>query len=505
MSTRIVFRTDASTTMGWGHVARCMTLACGLRARGRAPEFVCCETNGHPGNWLQSLGFPVTLLAMGRREWTWESDASATRQVIEATSAPVDWLIVDHYDLDAQWESALRSSVGRIMAIDDLADRPHEADILFDQNIIKNAHCRYDGLVPGACVRLLGPEWSLLGPAYAEAHARMPARVGRIERILVSFGSADVQAATTRVVEALLRVGRADLVIDVVVPVWSWQLERLHTLMGDQPNLHLHTDVPTLLPLLALADLSIGACGVTSWERLTMGVPSVVLTLAENQRPIAEELHRRGLVRWLGDAVDMSAAGLDSALATVLAGELDEGWSTACLATMDGRGLTRTLAVLLADAGCPLNARTAGPGDEARTLEWANDPGTRRTALTKGPISVETHRGWFRRRLRDMDGCEFFIVETADQVPVGQVRFEEQGTGDWEVHYLVAPVFRGRGLGQQVMQTALARFVNIRGALTVVGRVKPDNVPSCRIFEALGFERVSAADAAVCTYQLSNV
>lgn len=498
---RIVFRADASTTIGWGHVARCVTLADGLRARGCTPEFVCRDTDGHPADWLRGRGFPVTLLPAMHGAWTWEADASATRLAIEASSTPVAWLIVDHYELEAKWESALRPVAARLMAIDDLANRPHDVDVVFDQNAIANAERRYDGLVSDACVRLIGPEWAVLAPAYADAHTRMPARVGHIGRVLVSFGGADVPAVTTRVVESLLRVGDDAVVIDVVVPASSPQLPHLRALAAGRPTLQVHTDVPSLLPLLALADLSIGACGVTSWERLTMGVPSVVVTLAPNQQPIAEELHRRGLVRWLGDAADVTPGDLDQALLDVLRAGLDESWSRACLAAVDGRGLSRTLAVLLADAHTPLQARIARPDDEARVLAWANDPGTRRTAFTRDAISADTHRGWFRRRLRNLDACEFFIVETTDQVPVGQVRCERQPDGEWEVHYLVAPAFRGRGLGRRVMQAALAMFADLRGAVTVVGRVKPDNEPSCRIFEALGFVRISAPDAAICVYQ----
>ena len=236
-----------------------------------------------------------------------------------------------------------------------------------------------------------------------------------------------------------------------------------------------------------------------------MGVPAVVLTLAENQRPVAEELDRRGLVRWLGDASSVSTAALDAALADVVATDLDARWSLACLAAVDGRGLERTVATLVSDARTVLRARGAEPDDEARVLTWANDPGTRRTAFTRDPISRETHRRWFRRRLRDLDASEFSIIETLEGVPVGQVRFERQASGDWEVHYLVAPAFRGRGLGRNVLQAGLARFVEVRGVAPVFGRVQRDNTASCRIFEALGFALASAPTDATCTYVREDI
>ena len=498
--TRAVIRVDGSRSIGHGHVTRCLTLAAGLRERGIAPEFVCRDLEQSLESRIRSRGLPIAFLQSGQSSWTWAEDAAATQRALGPAAGDVAWLIVDHYELDARWEQAMRPWTTRVMVVDDMANRPHDADVLLDQNLVADAERRYDGLVSDRCVRLLGPEWALLTPEYADAHARMPARAGRIGRVLVSFGGADADGVTTRVVESLLRLDADDLRVDVVVSAASPQLPRLRALADKAPAIRVMTDVPNLASLLAESDFAIGACGATSWERLAMGVPSGMLTLAENQRPIAKELDRRGLARWLGDAGEVSDAAIDAALSDVIGRDLDERWSRACLETVDGLGLVRTLSVLTSDARTPLIARGAGPADEARILAWANDRGTRATAFNPAPIDSATHRGWFRRRLRNLDGCEFSIVETPDGVPVGQVRLERQEQGDWEVHYLVAPAFRGRGLGRNLLEAGLKRFAARRGAGTVVGRVKSTNTASCRIFEALGFSLASAPDDVTRTY-----
>ena len=93
-----------------------------------------------------------------------------------------------------------------------------------------------------------------------------------------------------------------------------------------------------------------------------------------------------------------------------------------------------------------LTVREATVQDEALLLEWANDPVTRANALHAASIPAATHRIWLRQRLANREGCRLYVVESARGMPVGQVRFERSNNA-WEIHYALAPRFRGRGLG----------------------------------------------------------
>src|SRR5689334_18687173 len=170
---KTAFRVDASIHIGTGHVMRCLTLANALREQGAAVLFVCREHEGHLCDLLERDGHAVRRLPVPRvgiqtrdaadHAWwlgaSWQEDAEQTRAAIDSLGAKPDWLIVDHYAVDHQWDATLRKSVGRIMVIDDFADRVHDCDLLLDQNLVAQMHSRYAGKVPAACGMLVGPQY----------------------------------------------------------------------------------------------------------------------------------------------------------------------------------------------------------------------------------------------------------------------------------------------------------------------------------------------------------
>jgi len=502
---QILIRTDASPTIGTGHVMRCLTLAGALAERGVEVSFICREHAGHLCDLIEARGFRVYRLPApdsdfeaGRTPahaaWlgaTWQEDAGQTGAVIKTLGARPDWLVVDHYALDSRWERALRPLVGRIFVIDDIADRDHDCDLLLDQNLFADMQTRYTGKVPADCRLLLGPEYALLQPIYAELHDRIPPREGPVQRIFISFGGADRDNLTGRVLAAFLGLNRPDIDVDVVISDSSPYASEIQALGAGHANIHLHGNLPTLAPLMARADLAIGAAGITSWERLCLGLPALVVTLAENQRPIAEELQRLKLVRWLGHKDEISEQDIKRAIAELIKGDIDEEWSLRCQATVDGRGVDHVGAALTITAETPLLVRHARLSDEALLLVWANDPETRRNSFSPDFIPAEEHRRWFRSRLRDLDGCRIYVLETRGGIPVGQVRFDLTDR-KWEIDYSLAPHFRGRGLGQPLLKAALLKLRSEISGVLVLGRVKESNLPSRKIFESLGFNARSS-------------
>lgn len=481
---------------------RCLTLAVALREQSKDVRFVCREHVGHLCNLIEARGFPVARLSASESErghieaeerygaWlgtSWQADAEQTRAAIEAMGTTPGWLVVDHYAIDARWERALRPLVKRCLVIDDLADRPHACDVLLDQNFVAGMYTRYAARVPEDCALLLGPEYALLQSVYAELHDRIPPRAGKIQRALVFFGGADSADLTGRTVAAFLALNRADVELDVVITPGSPHETQIHRQTEGHDNIHLHQRLPSLAHLTVHADLGIGAGGATNWERLCLGLPALVITMAENQRPIAEQLHHAGLIRWLGDESAVDLPTLTRALGEVLEQGISEQWSACCLAAVDGKGARRVGAALTVNSTTRLCARFATAHDEVLLLRWANDPVTRRNGFSAQPISAETHRSWFRARLRELETCRLFIIETEDEVPVGQVRFDKLDA-TWKINYALAPQFRGRGCGRNLLRTALAKLHAEFPGVPVFGQVKEGNLPSHRVFAALGFQ-----------------
>lgn len=509
----VTFRVDASTAMGIGHVMRCLTLADALRESGYQSLFVCRTHSGHLCDLLAERGHSVARLPVNpppliaqegeprHAAWlgdSWSNDAEQTRRAMVDFGGASAWIVIDHYAIERGWESTLRSMTGRILVIDDLADRVHECDLLLDQNLVPNLQQRYDGKLPARGVALLGPEYALLQPVYSELRPQVQPRVGAIRRLLVFFGGADNDNLTGRVLEAFIGLNRPDVAVDVVITAAMRHAESVRRQIASRDNIHLHTGLPTLAHLIFRSDLAIGAGGATSWERLCLGLPALVITLADNQRPLAEGLQQAGLIRWLGHSDVTTVDAIADALAELLRDGLDESWSRNCLDAVDGQGLRRVCTAMLLDVNAPLHVRRAHAGDERQLLVWANDPVTRRNAFSTAPISAETHHRWFHGRLAN-PASRLFIVESGNGVALGQVRFDLD-EGNWRIDYSLAPMLRGRGLGRPLLEAALTMLASERAGDAVIGEVKMINVPSRRVFESLGF-RTHSQNSDVVEYR----
>jgi len=483
---------------------RCLTLARALGEHGLAASFVMREHAGHLASLVEAQGFAVTLLPVAvnghdvngtsHASWlgaSWEQDANDTVQALGPD--PVEWLVVDHYAIDRRWEARLRSRVRRILVIDDLADRPHDCDLLLDQNLVASPWNRYRSRVAEGCAVLLGPAYALLQPEYAALHERAVPREGAVRRVLISFGGADEDDLTARALEALLSVGGPDVGIDVVVGPSNAHLAELRAKGAEHARVSIHHGLTSLAGLLMHADVAIGGAGSTSWERLCLGVPSIMVAQAENQRAIAEALSEQKLAIWIGDEKSATTARFAEALGDLIEHGLSAEWSRRCLATVDGRGTERVCAALTGTDSTQLRARPASFDDEALLLEWANDPVTRGNAFTEGTITSAEHHAWLENRLADADGCRLFIVETSEGVPIGQVRFDRL-PGGWRLSYALAPAFRGRRLGRPLLEVAMGALASCEPAGTLFAEVKPANAPSQRVLQSLGFAERRVGD-----------
>ena len=289
---------------------RCLTLANELAWQGHECWFVCREHPGSLGDLIASHGHGLTFLPApandspqendtatdGYTLWLgvpWQDDARQTLDVISPLKP--DWLVVDHYALDAQWECTLASVVSDIMVIDDLANRPHACALLLDQNLGRVAS-DYDGLLPAECERLIGPGFALLRPEFAALREQCLERRKDLElkRILISLGGVDRTNVTGQVLEALATSSLpASTELDIIMGAAAPYLDEVLQQAAQLPfKAIVNVNVEDMAQRMCQADLSIGAAGSTSWERCCMGLPSITVMLAENQRSIAEALSK---------------------------------------------------------------------------------------------------------------------------------------------------------------------------------------------------------------------
>nr|WP_294867095.1 UDP-2,4-diacetamido-2,4,6-trideoxy-beta-L-altropyranose hydrolase [uncultured Pseudogulbenkiania sp.] len=311
---RIVFRADASLQIGSGHVMRCLTLADTLAAAGADCQFICRAHEGNLAAFIRQRGYPVHLLAVSavteqanltaHAAWLgagMAQDAEETATLLSHLQP--DWLVVDHYALDARWETSQRRHVARLMAIDDLADRQHDCDLLLDQNLGR-LESDYDTLVPAHCTRLTGASYALLRPEFAalRAYSLQRRQAGTLRTLLVTMGGVDKDNATGRILQALAGSSLPhDCRITVVMGATAPWLQEVTTLAATLPwPVDVRVNVSDMAQLMADADLAIGAAGSTSWERCCLGLPGIAVCLAENQQFIIQNLEKSGAVHALG-------------------------------------------------------------------------------------------------------------------------------------------------------------------------------------------------------------
>jgi UDP-2,4-diacetamido-2,4,6-trideoxy-beta-L-altropyranose hydrolase len=481
--------------MGIGHVMRCLTLADALRVRGVETLFACRDHPGHLAELLRGRSFEVELLprstgGAGRRaegpygDWLGASQAEDAEQTIRALHREkLQWLAVDHYALDADWERRLRSHANDLLVIDDLANRPHECSLLIDQNSSSDQN-RYDALMPRGCRALLGPRFAMLRPEYRQAGSRARHRSGEVRRVLIFFGGSDPLNLTGMAIDALSRPQFGDLEVDVVIGVNNAHRNSLESAASLWPHIRLYDPQVHLADLMERADLSVGAGGVTMWERMCVGLPGIVVSIAENQRPACASLAKAGLIDYAGHYGAVSANELTSAIHNALARpEALADMSIRGRLAVDGWGAERIAESMYPTAKASLRLRSAVPADLHQYFAWASDTDVRAQAVQMQPISFENHTKWFAGKLESPNSRLFVLL--AGDLPVGQIRFDRDGDGE-TIDYSIDNSYRGRGWGSRLAELGLSQFA-ARKDTVFHAQVKESNRASQAVFLRLGF------------------
>ncbi|QEW05925.1 UDP-2,4-diacetamido-2,4,6-trideoxy-beta-L-altropyranose hydrolase [Nitrincola iocasae] len=360
---KIVIRTDASIQIGTGHVMRCLTLADALSKKGCICHFICREHTGHLYSLIEDRGHGVFLLPasdkqldtcelnlLAHSDWlgvTQEDDQAECIPLLQ--SLDPDWLIVDHYALDHRWQSKLRRYCKNIMVIDDLADRHHDCNLLLDQTFDRDP-LDYQPLVPKNCKIFCGSRYALLRPEFSQwrEYSLKRRQHGKLEHILINLGGVDKDNITSQVLVALRQcLLPTDCKITVVMGATAPWIEFVRK---EARKLHWKTevrvDVSNMAELMSNSDLAIGAAGATSWERCCLGLPAVMMVLAENQQMIAKKLQDAGAC--VGLSIDNLHRNLSNVLNDLITGKLAKFANKASEIT-DGQGVDHLIKYIKAE------------------------------------------------------------------------------------------------------------------------------------------------------------
>jgi UDP-2,4-diacetamido-2,4,6-trideoxy-beta-L-altropyranose hydrolase len=358
---KIAFRTDASLQIGTGHVMRCLTLADTLRERGARCTFICRPHSGHLLDMVTQRGHHALALPNGgttthhmpadlaHATWLcsdWQTDAQQTSEALG--NDIVDWLVVDHYAMDQRWEQALRPHCQHLMVIDDLADRAHDCDVLLDQNLGRSIQ-DYGGLLKPHTATYFGPQYALLRPEFAQLRSQSLARrvEPKLKHLLITMGGVDNDNVTCQVLKGLSACHLPpDLRITVVMGPHAPYLAGVHQQAAQMPwPTQVLVGVNAMAQLMVDSDLCIGAAGGTSWERCCLGLPTLLLVLADNQLPGAQALEKAGAALDVGSAQNVSQV-VEKHMQSGANVQL-KSLALAASAVSDGLGVQRIVAAIL--------------------------------------------------------------------------------------------------------------------------------------------------------------
>jgi UDP-2,4-diacetamido-2,4,6-trideoxy-beta-L-altropyranose hydrolase len=460
--------------MGAGHVMRCLALAQGWKRSGGHAVFVMASSMPALHKRLQDEGLPVIRLDVAAGV-----AADADRTVQTARQEGAEWVVVDGYQFDADYQRRVKDAGLRLLVIDDYGHASHyAADLVLNQNPHARAE-QYARREPGTRL-LLGTRFALLREQFRAWQVWHRENPDVARKILITFGGTDPDNSTGRVLDALRGI---DLEIRVVVGAAHMQRACLASMVAGLPDATLITDASNMPELMAWADMAVTAGGSTCLELAFMGVPALAFVTASNQVESVSALDARGAVIDMGRSEALSAPRLQETV-VALAGDSQRrsAMSRSGRELVDGFGSERVAMhlrherVWLSDASM----------DDAQLLwTWANDPGTRAVSFNSDLIPWEVHLAWMKRRLADSAALSY-IARDPDDRPVGYVRFDN-AAGTVTVSIAVDAGLRGQGLGLDILRQGCRRAFSRGNVDQVHAFIKPDNTASLRLFARAGF------------------
>lgn len=454
----IAFRVDATSQIGTGHFMRCLTLAEELRKSDVQIRFISRGLPQHLSEMLTSRSIEFIALKnegsekggdeLAHSAWLGVTQAQDAKDTAAALAGRKwDWLIVDHYALDARWESAMREQAGKIMAIDDLADRKHDCDVLLDQNYYRDMQTRYDGKVPEHCRMLLGPRYSLLREEFRKLREQCKPRTGEVKRILLFFGGVDSNNYTGLAIEALKSLGLKNIEVDVVIGAQHPCRSEIEQACAAQ-GYGCHVQTPRMAELMAAADLAIGAGGTAIWERCCLGLPSLSICAADNQRRQLADAAIAGLLYSPADDGDQIDLIRRHAKCLTENASLLKLISTSAMNAVDGVGAIRVASML---GVSDIEIKYATESDSKNLFEWRNHQSIRSVSRNTGLLDWEVHCSWLSSILADKNR-ELLIGYIAGK-PIGVVRFDKL-INVAEVSIYLVPDASAKGTGRDLLLKA---------------------------------------------------
>ena len=337
----LLLRTEASVAIGTGHVMRCLALAQAWGDAGGRAIFAMAQATPAVEERLRNEGFEVARV---HAQVGSAADAEESAELAHQRGA--SWVVVDGYEFGAEYQTSLKSRGMKVLFIDDNGHAAHySADLVLNQNAHAN-ETMYRSRESSTRL-LLGPDFALLRREFTSWRGWRREVPALARQVLVTMGGSDPDNITEPVLRGILSQPGIHAV--VVVGGSNPHLSKLRALVaGAQRNVQLVEDITNMPELMANSDVAISGAGTTCLEMCFMGLPALLTVLADNQRPAAEELNRRGVAINQGEGTNIQPSALSSYLTyLVKSQDTRKAISERARKMVDGHGAERVVRALM--------------------------------------------------------------------------------------------------------------------------------------------------------------
>jgi UDP-2,4-diacetamido-2,4,6-trideoxy-beta-L-altropyranose hydrolase len=482
---KLFIRADADSKIGTGHVMRCIALAQAWQDQGGVVTFIShCESSAlHQRIMSEGFSFiPIKYLHPHPDDLLETLEYLKHHSPLTTHHSP-NWLVLDGYHFTPDYQKTVREAGIKLLVIDDIGHlQYYHTDVLLNQNIYApdlKYNCDEDTIL------LLGTRYALLRREFLKYKGFKRNIPERAKNILITLGGGDPDNVTLKVMRALNMIRDHDIEIKVVFGPANPNIESVRKELAlSSVAFHLLESVDNMTELMVWADVAVSAGGSTCWELGFIGVPNIIIVIAENQKLVAEGLAKADMSVNLGwhNNVDPTKIAQEI-IALLFSAEKRRAMIQKVATNIDGVGARRVIRKI----NCvPISIRKATETDCELIWNWANDPVVRLSAFCSGFIKYEEHIKWFYDKLYNSESVIFIGYNNKNQ-PVGQIRFDKIKTNEYEIDVSIDKDSRGKGYGVQLIKLGIIELLKLNSASIINAFVKSNNYSSKSIFIKAGF------------------
>ncbi len=344
--TTLLVRTDADQRLGIGHLMRCISIAAKWVETGGEVTFLLTPLSEQLSELLTPHPFQLEFCNVERGS---AQDAEHTATLANQLGA--DWILADGYWFGPEFQRIVASAKARLMLIDALgAPQYNSANLILNANIYANEQY-YRDRAPHTEL-LLGLDYLPLNRAFTQTRRNEARAPDDPPRVLISLGGGDPDNITGRILTLLEELPVAGAITVIIGPA-NQNFQALDQMaQQSRHQIHLVQSPKNMPELMQQADAAILAGGSTVWEALYMGVPTLLMSYADNQIRVASKLDELELCLYAGHMRGEIPQTLNPLLETLLSDmALRERLTKRGQQLIDGRGIERILTKMRTQKG----------------------------------------------------------------------------------------------------------------------------------------------------------